>query len=179
MLMETKDEIPTTPKPRPAPSLSTVRQSQAPVLPPVPVKAEPEKPLSLWDRKKLKVASRSAAASSLSDGMNSTVRGDAAGGEQDPESVIAPTTVGGRQSIFTDTARDQKRRNEREDVGEGLLGSIWVRKRNAPPPAAPLKSSGWEVWGSLAATTADQAAVPERPPSPGHSPGRSLGWFDT
>jgi hypothetical protein len=64
-LKEVKDEAPTTPKPWPATSLTPA---------PAPAKTEPEKPLSLWERKKLK-ATPPAPASSLfggGDGTNSS-----------------------------------------------------------------------------------------------------------
>jgi hypothetical protein len=184
---EVKDEASTTPKPWPAPSLPSSRQSQ--VLPPAPAptKAEPEKPLSLWERKKLKMASPPAPASSLfggGDGTNSSgVWGDGSGGGGNTESIAMPTLVGDRQSVFTDTARDQKRENQRENVVEGLLGSNSARRRNdsaqsqlpakptpkpAPAPApAPQKSSGWGSWGSsLLNTVASAVAAPDRSPSP-------------
>ena len=181
---EVEDEAPTTPKPRPAPSLPSPRQSQ--VSPPAPTltKAEPEKTLSLWERKKLEVASPPASASSMfggGDGTNSSgVWGDASDGGGSAKSVAMPSLVGDRLT-FTDTPRDQKRENQREGVVEGLLGSTPARRRNdsarshmtakpTPKPApapAPQKSSGWGSWGSsLLNTVANSVATPDRSPSP-------------
>jgi hypothetical protein len=182
---EVKDEAPTTPKPWPTPALPSSRQSQVP--PPAPAKTEPEKPLSLWERKRPKVASPPASASSLfggGDGINSSgVWGNSSGGGGNAETIAMPNLVGDRQSVFTDTARDQKRENQREGVVEGLLGATPVRRRNdsaqsqvpakhtpkpAPAPApAPQKSSGWGSWGSsLLNTVASAVAAPDRSPSP-------------
>jgi hypothetical protein len=187
---EVEDEAPTTPKPWPAPSLPSSRQSQVPPPAPVPTKTEPEKPLSLWERKKLEVASPPASASSLfggGDGTNSSgVRGDASDGGGSARSIAMPTLIGHRQSVFTDTARDQKRENQREGVVEGLLGSNPTRRndsaqshvstkptpkptpKHAPAPApAPQKTSGWGSWGSsLLNTVATVVAAPDRSPSP-------------
>jgi len=43
-----------------------------------------------------------------------------------------PTLVGDRRSIFTDTARDQKRKYQRENLVEGFLVSNPARRRNDP-----------------------------------------------
>ena len=183
---DVKDETLTTPKPLPTVSLTPARQSPIPTSSPTPAKIEPEKPLSLWERKKLKVTSPPAPASNLfsaGDGANSSgVWGDVAGGGNG-EAIVMPALPGDRQSIFTDTARDQKRENQRENVVEGLLGSTPIRRRNdsaqsnmttkpapkvAPAPApAPQKSSGWGSWGSsLLTNIASTIAVPDRSPSP-------------
>ena len=183
---EAKDEAPATPKPWPAPSLTPARQSPVPAPVPAPAKIEPEKPLSLWERKKLKVASPPAPASSLfggGDGANSSgIWGDVSGGGN-TESIVMPAIAGDRQSVFTDTARDQKRENQRENVVEGLLGSSPARRRNdsaqsqmttkptpkstpttASPPAQ--KSSGWGSWGTSLLNIASTIAAPDRSPSP-------------
>lgn len=119
---EIKDVIPTT----------AVRQSQVPAPSSVTAKAEPEKPLSLWDRKKKR-----------------------------HETATLP--------VLSSSVHDQKR-DQQEDVVEGLLGSSSARKRSAPAPApAPLAvSPGWGAWGSsLQANIPDQVTSPEMLPSPG------------
>ncbi|KAF9642247.1 hypothetical protein BDM02DRAFT_2470886 [Thelephora ganbajun] len=183
---DVKDDVPTTPKHWPAPPLTTTHQPQIPTPAPAPAKTEPEKPLSLWERKKLNAATPPAPASSLFGGggtMNSlSVWGDVSGGGN-AESIAMPTLVGDRQSIFTDTARDRKRENQRENVTGGFLGSNPARRRNdsaqsgmtakpVPKPApapAPVqqKSSGWGSWGSsVLANIASATADPDRSPSP-------------
>jgi len=186
-----KDEAPATPKPWPVPSLTPASQSPVPTPTPLgpPARIEPEKPLSLWDRKKLKVPSPPvpAPASSLfggGDGANSGIWGDASGGGGNGESIAMPAIrVGDRQSVFTDTARDRTREDQRENVIEGFLGSGAARRRNdsaqsqapvkpSPKPAsapfpAPQKSGGWGSWGSsLLTNIAHNAANPDRSPSP-------------
>jgi hypothetical protein len=183
---EVEGEAPTTPKPWPAPSLPSSRQSQVPPPAPVPTEVEPKKPLSLWERKKLRVASPPASASSLfggGDGTNSSgVWGDASDGGGSARSIAMPTLVGDRQSIFTDTSRDQKGENQWGGVVEGLLGSNPTRRNDSaqshvttkptpkpvPAPApAPRKSSGWGSWGSsILNTVATPVAAPNRSPSP-------------
>jgi len=79
------------------------------------------------------------------------------------EPTAISTIVGDRQSVFTDTAHDQKREYQRQNTVEGLLVSSLARRndstqshttskptpRPAPSPApAPQKSSGWGSWGS-------------------------------
>ena len=173
---EAKDEAPATPKPWPAPSLTPASQSPLPA----PAKTEPEKPLSLWERKKLKMASPPAPVSSLfsgGDGANSSgTLGDASGGRGNIESVVMPAIAGDRQSIFLDTPRDQKRENQRENVVEGFLGSNPARRRNdsaqsqittkptRSPAPAPQKASGWGSWRNSLLTNI-ASAVDDRPPS--------------
>ena len=65
-----KEQVPTTPKPWPAPSLVTT-QPQVPTPVPAPAKSEPEKPLSLWERKKLKSTAQPTSASGLFDADDS------------------------------------------------------------------------------------------------------------
>ena len=182
-----RDEALATPKPWSSPSLTPARQSQVSTSPPIPAKTEPEKQLSLWERKKLKGADQPAPASSLfggGDGMNSSgVWGDTSGGGGNAETIAMPTIVGDRQSVFTDTARDQKRENQRENVVEGLLGSNSARRRNdsaqsqtttkpatksapAPAPAPAPQKSGWGSWGTSLLTNIASIAAPERSPSP-------------
>lgn len=165
MPKEIKHEVPTTPKPGPAPPLSMIRQSQVPVHSPVTTRTGPEKPLSLWDRKKLKVANPPAPTSGLFGG------GDDSGGSEDTGSIPStPTPVGGRQSVLPNTARDQKRRNQRENIVAGLLGSSSTRKRNAPTSATPPSPPEWGKWKSPSLTkVADRPAVFGRSPSPGSS----------
>jgi hypothetical protein len=182
-----KEEVPTTPKPWPAPSLTST-QSQVSTPAHAPAKTEPEKPLSLWERKKPKGV-QPASASNLfgsDEATNSSgVWGDAGGGGN-TETIAMPTITGNgdRQSIFTDTARDQKRENQRENLVEGFLGSNQSRRRNdspqqqmaskptprhtsAPAPAPAQKSSGWGSWGSsLLNTVANVVTAPDRTPSP-------------
>ena len=149
-----------TPEPWPAPSLIPARQSPVPTptSPAPPAKTEPEKPLSLWDR---------------------GVLGDSGGGR----SIAMPTTIGDRQSGFTETARDRTRENQRENVVEGLLGSSAARRRNdsaqsqAPvrpaPRPTPQRSGGWGSWGNLILTniaSANSVADPDRLPSPELAP---------
>jgi len=188
-------ETPTTPIHWPAPSPTPARQSPVPTATPPapPAKTEPEKPLSLWDRKKLKVASPPAPAPasglfSGGDGANfSGVWGDASGGGN-VESIAMPAIVGDRQSgdrqtVFTDTARDRSRANQRGNVVEGLLGSSAARRRKdsaqsqapvkpvpKPSPApAPTQQGpgGWGPWGSsLLTTIASTIDNPDRSSSP-------------
>ena len=183
---EVKDEARATPRSLPAPSLTPTHQSRVPVPIPVPAKTEPERPLSLLERKRLEVANLPVPASSLlggGDGMNSSgVLGDVSGGGN-TESIAMPTNAGDHQSIFTDTTRDQKRENLRENIVEGSLSSNPARRRNdsaqsqtttkptpkhAPAPTpAPQKASGWESWGSsLLANIASAVTIPDRTPSP-------------
>jgi hypothetical protein len=110
--------------------------------------------------------------------MSSTgVWGDASS-EGNAESILTPPLVGDRQSVFTETARDQKRENQEEGVVEGLLGSNSARRRNdsaqshmiakpTPGPApAPQKSTAWGSWGSSLLHVANAVAAPDRSPSP-------------
>ena len=188
-----EDEVPPTSKHCPAPSPTPARQPPvATATPPAPpANPEPEKPLSLWDRKKLRVASPPPApASGLfggGDRANSLgVWGDASGGGGNSESIAVPVIVGDRQSALTETARDRTRENQRENVVEGLLGSSATRRRNdsaqsqapvkpapkpAPAPApAPQKSGGWGSWGSSILTNIASIPDPDRSPSPETAP---------
>ena len=168
---EAKDEALATPKPWPAPSLTPASQSPLPA----PAKIEPEKPLSLWERKKLKVANPPAPASSLFGGgdraNSSGIWGDISGGRGNIESITVPAIAGDRQSIFADTTRDQKRENQRENVVEGFLGSSPARRRNDSAQSqmttkpTPQKTSGWGSWGSSLLTNI-ASAVDDRSPSP-------------
>ena len=180
---EVKEDVPTTPKPWPTSSLTPTHHSQVPAPAPIPTKTEPGKPHSLWDRKKLKEATPPAPASNLYGGetMNSSgVWGDASGGGENTKSIAMPTIVGDRQSVFTNTTRDQKRESQREGVVEGFLGSNSARRRNdsaqlgmavKPAPApAPQKSGGWGSWGSSLLNNI--ANVVERTPSPELPPAR-------
>jgi len=189
-----KDETPATPKPWTTSSLTPARQSPTPTpTPPAPpTKTEPEKPLSLWDRKKLKAASPPVPAPVYGlfgggDGANSSgVWGDASGGGGNGKSIAMPAVVGDRRSVFTDTVRDRSRENQRENVVEGLLGSSAASRRNdsalsqrpvkpaprpSPAPApAPPKSGGWGSWGTSLLTIASAVAIPDRSPSPEPAP---------
>jgi len=165
-----KVEVPTIPKPLPPPA--NPAQALAP---------EPEKPLPLWERKKLKTATQPAPASSLfggGDAMSSSgVRGEAGGGGGNTESIVTPTLVGDHQSIFTDTARGQKRDDQRENLVEGFLGSNPARRRNdsaklqmpassvTKPVPPPQKSGGWGPWGDTLLGNIARVIV-ERSPSP-------------
>ena len=181
-----KEEVPTTPKPW-SPSSFTPTQPQVSTPPPAPANTEPEKPLSLWERKKLKGTNQPSPASNLSeDGAKNTpsVWGNVGGGES-TETIAMPaiTGTGDRQSIFTDTARDQKRENQRENLVEGFLGSSQRRRNDSvqsqmttkpTPKSTPViasspaqKSSGWGSWGSsLLNNIAQVVTVPDRSPSP-------------
>ena len=192
-----KDAALATPKSWPAPSLTPARQSPVPTSPIPPAKAESEKPLSLWERKKLNAnppppapAPAPAPASSLlsvGDGANSSgVFGDTSGGGGNGESIPMPAIVGDRQSVFTDTARGRERENQRENVVEGLLGSSSARRRNEstqsqspvkpapkptlPPPPPAQKSGGWGSWGSSLLTNIASTITAERSPSPEPAP---------
>ena len=188
---EVKEEVPTTPKPWPTLSLTPTHRSQVPTPAPVPAKTEPKKPLSLWDRKRLGTATPPAPTSSLFGGnvMNSSgVLGVASDGGRNAESVAMPTLVGDRQSVFTDTAHDQKRENQWEGVADGLLGSNLARRRNdsaqsrmttkpAPRPAptpvpASQRSGGWGSWGSSLLNNIANVVTAERTPSPEPPPVR-------
>jgi len=192
---EVEEDIPATPKPLlapsiasqpwPAPPLTPTHQSQVPTPVPVPAKTEPENPLSLWDRKRLETATPPAPTSGLFGGnaMNSSgVWGGASGGGGNTGSVAMPTLVGDRQSVFTDTARDQKRENQREGVAGGLLGSNSARRRNdsaqsrmttkpvprpAPTPvSASQRTGGWGSWGSSLLDNIANVVTAGRTPSP-------------
>ena len=177
--------VPTTPKPRSTPSLAHANPK---VSVPAPGKIEPEKPLSLWERKKLKTAAQPTSASNpfgAEDTTNpSSTWGDTGGGGG-TETIPMPTITGtgDRQSVFTDTARDQKRENQRENLVEGFLGSNQGRRRNdsaqpqiatkpaaklAPAPTpAPAQKSGWGSWGSsLLGGITGVVGAPDRSPSP-------------
>jgi len=174
---DVKEDIPMTPKPWPVPSLTPA---------PAPAEIEPEKPLSLWERNKRWAMTQPAPASSLSsDGnaMNSSGGlGEAGGGGSNTESIAMPTLVGDRQSISTDTARDQKRENQQENIVEGSLGSNPARRRSdlaqpqmttrpvtkpalapAHPPQRPI---GWGSWGSSLLNSIANTVEIERSPSP-------------
>ena len=101
---EVEDNIPTTP----VASLLT-RQPQVPTPSPVPARAGPEKPLSLWERKKLKVVSPPATAYSTSG-----IWGDGFDAGRSAESIVMPTITGNCPSISADTPRDQKGENQEE-----------------------------------------------------------------
>jgi hypothetical protein len=182
-----KEEVPISPKPWPAPSLtSTQPQVSTPTT--APVKTEPEKPLFLWERKKPKAAKPASVSdfSGSDEETNSSGGWGDAGGGGSTETIAMPAITGNgdRQSIFTDTARDQKRENQRENLVEGFLGSNQSRRRNdspqqqmaskptprhapAPAPAPAQRSSGWGSWGSsLLNTVANVATDPVRTPSP-------------
>ena len=108
------------------------------------------------------------------------------GGGGNAGTISMPTLPGNgdRQSTFTDTARDQKRENQRENLVEGFLGSSPPRKRNdspikpTPKPAQvpsppPAQKSGRGWGGSLLNTIANAAitiTVPDRTPSPEPAP---------
>ena len=181
-----KEEVPTTPKPWPAPSLAAT-QPQVPTPTPAPAKSEPEKPLSLWELKKLKSATQPTSASGLfgaGDSANSSGgRGDTCGSGGNVETIAMPTLTGNgnRQSTFTDTARDQKRENQRENLVEGFLGSNPPRRRNdlptkpTPKPVQvpsppPVQKSGWGWGGSLLNSIASAVAAHDRSPSPEPAP---------
>ena len=167
--------VPTTLQPWPAPPLTPA---------PAPAKTKSERPLSLWERKKLKAVTQPAPASSLSGGgvvaNFSRVLGEAGGSGGNTKSIAAPTLVGDRQPIFTGPVREQKRVNQREDLGEGFLGSNPARRNDpdqpqttekpvtkpSPAPAAPpQKPTGWGSWGSSLFDIANQVAA-EKSPSP-------------
>ena len=97
-----------------------------------PVKTEPEKPLSLWERKKLRTQSISASIMFSDDATNPSGTWGDAGGTGSTETIAMPAVAGNgdRQSIFTDTARDQKRGTQRENLIEGFLSSNQGRRRN-------------------------------------------------
>jgi hypothetical protein len=178
---DAKEDGPTTPKPWPALSLTSAHQ--VPTL--TPAKPEPEKPLSLWERKKLGATTQPVPAFSLFDGGDSTNSsgglGEAGGSGRNTESTVMPTLVGDHRPIFTDTARDQRREDQRENLVRGFLGSNPTRRRNdsaqsqmtakpvtkpAPAPAPPQKSGGWGSWGSSLASHVAGVATAERSPSP-------------
>lgn len=78
-----EEEAPTTPKPWPAPSLTTA-QPQVFTPAPTPANPKPEKPVSLWERKKRKAPTQPAPALNLFGGddakVTSGVWGDGWGG---------------------------------------------------------------------------------------------------
>jgi len=170
-----KVEVPTTPKSRPTPSFTPGHQAQIPAPAPVPANIESEKPLSLWERKKLET-SPPASPSSLfagSDAINS-VWGEAGGGGS-TQPITMPTLAGDRQSVFTHAARDQKRENQRESVVEGLLGSNPARRNDSAqsqmtvkyptaPAPAPQKSSGWGSCGKPRIEEPPRGFTPSQPP---------------
>ena len=134
-------------------------------LTPTPGKLVPDKPLSLWKRKKRKTAVQPASALNLfgAEGATNSLGGwGDAGGGGSTETIAMPTITEDRWSIFTDTARDQKRENQRENLVEGFLGSNQGRRRNDSaqpqitmrpatkpgPGPAPAQKSGWGSWGS-------------------------------
>ena len=161
-------EVPMTPQFWPAPPHAPIHQAQAtpkpllahpvqaPALDLAPAETKPEKPLSLWERKKLKAKTQPAPASSLFGGGDSAnspgVWGETAGGVGNTESIVMPTLVGDRQSIFTDTPRDQKRENQRDNLMEGFLGSNPARRNDSAQSqmtAKPVtRPSGWGSWGA-------------------------------
>ena len=197
-----KREVPMTPHFWPAPPHAPTHQAQAtpkplsvhpvqaPTLDPAPAKTEPEKPLSLWERKKLKATTQPAPASSLFGGggvtNSSGVWGEASGSGGNTKSIVLPTLVGDRQSAFTDTAHDQKSENQQGNLVEGFLGSNPARKRSdlaqsqmaakpvtkpGPAPAPlPQKPSGWGSWGSSLLLNIENQVTAERSSSPGSFP---------
>ena len=174
-----KEEVPTTPKPWLPPSLTPGKPQ---VSTPVP-STEPEKPLSLWERKRLKTGVPSNLLSG--DATNPSGAWGDTGSGGSTETIAMPTIPRNedRQSTFTDAARDQKRENQREHLVEGILDSSKQGRRKndlvqpqiitKPPPkptpaptvASQQKSSGWGSWGSSFLTTVANA-VTERSPSP-------------
>ena len=177
-----KAEVPTAPNPWPAPSLTTT-QLQPPNPAPLPAQTEPEKPLSLWDRKKLRTSTIPPASGlfGTGDSANSSEAWGLGNGKNG-DTIAMPALTSERQSVVTDTARDQKRENQRENLVEDLLGSNQTRRRNdssqsqmttkpasrSPPAPAPTqKSSGWGSWGSsIINNLASAVAAPDRSPSP-------------
>jgi len=181
-----KGEVSTTPKPWSAPSLTP---PQPQVSAPTPPKTEPEKPHSLWERKKLKTATQSALASNMFGGDDATnpegVRGDAGSGGRTGGTIAMPTITGtgDRQSIFTDTAREPTRENQ--NLVGGFLGSDQGRSwRNnsaqsqtttnqvpKPVPGHVPKSCEWGLWGnSLLVSIAREVTPADRSPPPEHPP---------
>ena len=135
---------------------------------------EPEKP-----RKKSKATAQPAAASNLlgnDDAKNSSGVWGSTGSGKNTETIAMPsiTRTGDRQSVFTDTIRDQKRENQRENLVEGFLSSGERKKKLAqsqvtsgPAPGPARRSSGWESWGiSLLNNIAQATNAPDRSPSP-------------
>ena len=188
-LLNTPQAVKEEAKPAPTswplpPSNPTLRRTSISAPAPAPIKTETEKPLSLWERKKLKTATLPTTGSDLLGGGDATNSSDPwgeANGGKKTETIAMPnlTGTGDRQSIFTDTARDQKRENQRETVVEGLLGSNQTRRRidsaqsqipakptTKPAPAPPQKSSGWGSWGTSLLNTVASAVNSERTPSP-------------
>ena len=175
--------VPATIQPRPAPPLTPA---------PAPANTEPERPLSLWERKKHKAATQPAPASSLFGGggvtNSSGVGGEAGSSGGNTKSIVVPTLVGDRQSVFTDTAHDQKRENQRDNLVEGFLGSNPARRRSdlaqsqmtakpvtkpGPAPAPlPQKPSGWGSWGSSLLLNIENQVAAEKSPSSGSFPAR-------
>ena len=118
------------------------------------------------------------------DGANSSgVCGNGFDGERNAEPIAVSILPGDRHAVFTDTARDQKREKQQENVVEEVLGSNSIKRRNnsaqsnitvkpkpAPTPApapGPQKSPAWGSWGSsLLTNIASTIAVPDRSPSP-------------
>ena len=182
---EVEEEPPTTPKPWSTPSLPSSRHSQVPPPASAPTKTEPGKPLSLWERKKLAMAHSPPSGSGLfggGDGTNSSgVWGDASSGEN-TESIVMPPLVEDRQSVFTDTAHDQKRESLQEGVVEELSGPNSAMRKNdsaqshiaakpTPKPTPPQKPAWWV--NALLENVANVVAAPDRSSSPEPPPVRS------
>ena len=152
--------------------------------------AEPEQPLSLWERKKLIATTQPAPASSLYSGGDSAnssgVWGDAGGSGGDAKTIAVPTFSGNGdpQAIFTDMVRDQKRQSQREILVEGFLGPNPPRRSDdssqlqmtakptpkstqVPPPPPSQKSWGWggTAWGGKNLTVDTTTKPPEIGPN--------------
>ena len=145
-----REEAPTTLKPWPTPYLTR---------PPAPAntstKDEPDGPLSWWERKKSKTTPVPGVSSSYNAKSPLGVwRGVAGGAERAATPTL--TRSGDRQSVFTHTARDQKRKNQGENTVEGFPGPSQRRKNDSaqsqvaatpvPRPVPTPKSSGWWPW---------------------------------
>lgn len=157
------EEVSNAPKCQPSPPTHTRPQVTTPAPP--PPKTEPERPIPLWERQKLQLA---------------TSEGGSSGGNAETIVIPAPAGTGDCPPVFTGTPRDVKRENQRENLVEGFLGSNPARRRNdsawlwarppaptpAPAPAPPQKTSSWGSWGPGILDTVASAVNTERAPFP-------------
>ena len=146
---DVKEVVPTTPKPWPA-------------------STKTERPLSMQILL--------APASSLPDGCDvidsSGVWGGAGGrGNTKPITMSTPVQQD-RRSVFADTTRDQKRKNQQKYVAEGPPGSNPFRRAQitakpaSKPTLDPQKHSSWGSWGASLLSNLTDIVTAERSPSP-------------